>query len=99
METFVNVNEKTIRLAVDYSKGKCVYLYAVQVELTKFGYSCNPLQGKRLCEFPMARKNQKKINAFAERVLNRKDEIARLFAEGKIEEAKTFINVILFTDL
>ena len=98
METFVNVNEKTIRLAVDYSKGKCVYLHALPVEINAFGYSCNPLQGKRLCEFPMARKNQKKINAFAERLLNRKDEIARLFAEGKIEEAKTYIAVILFTN-
>ena len=46
----------------------------------------------------MKRKNQKKINAFAERVLSRKDEIVRLFAEGKIEEAKTFIAVILFTN-
>lgn len=99
METFVNVNEKTIRLKVDYSKGNCVYLHAVEVELTKFGYSCFPLQGKRLCAVPMARKNQKKINVFTERVLSRKDEIARLFAEGKIEEAKTFLNVILFTNI
>lgn len=89
METFVNVKDKTIKLSVDYTKGNGVYLHAIPVELNKWGYSCDIFQGKFLCQVPMTRKNQKTINAITEKVLQNKEEIAKLFAEGKIEEAKT----------
>ena len=89
METFVNVKDKTIKLSVDYTKGHGVYLHAIPVELNKWGYSCDIFKGKFLCQVSMTRKNQKKINAIAEKVLQNKAEIAKLFAEGKIEEAKT----------
>lgn len=89
METFVNVNDKTIKLSVDYIKGQEVYLHANEVEMHDFGYTCNPLKGVWLVSIPMKRKSQKRINAIAEKVLQHKDEIAELFAEGKIEEAKT----------
>lgn len=88
METFVNVKDKTIKLSVDYTKGSGVYLHAIPVELNKWGYSCDIFQGKFLYQVPMARKNQKRINAISEKVLQNKEEIAKLFAEGKKEEAK-----------
>ena len=89
METFVNVKDKTIKLSVDYTKGHGVYLHAIPVELNKWGYSCDIFKGKFLCQVPMTRKNQKRINAISEKVLKNKEEIAKLFADGKIEEAKT----------
>ena len=89
METFVNVKDKTILLSVDYIKGREIYLHANEVEMHDLGYTCNPLKGVWLVSIPMKRKNQKTINAIVEKVLQNKEEIAKLFAEGKIEEAKT----------
>ena len=84
MDIFANVNDKDVKLSVTYKRGHYVYLHAVYVIRNDFGYEYNPLAGKSIILTPMKRENKK---TSAEK---NKDEIAKLYAENRLNEAQKY---------
>ena len=64
-----------------------MYLHAVYVIRNDFGYEYNPLAGKSVVIAPMKRKNTKTIDKLTAAAEKNKDEIAKLYAENRLNEA------------
>ena len=87
MDIFAKVNDKDVKISVTYKTGQYVYLHAVYVIRNDFGYEYNPLAGKSVVLAPMKRKNTKTIDKLTAAAEQNKDEIAKLYAENRLNEA------------
>ena len=90
MDIFANVNDRDVKLSVTYKRGHYVYLHAVYVVRNDFGYEYNPLAGKSIILTPMRRENKKTIAALVAAAEKNKDEIAKLYAENRLNEAQKY---------
>ena len=90
MDIFAKVNVKDVKISVTYKTGQYVYLHAVYVIRNDFGYEYNPLAGKSVVIAPMKRKNTKTIDKLTASAEKNKDEIAKLYAENRLNEAQKY---------
>ena len=90
MDIFANVNDKDVKLSVTYKRGNYVYLHAVYGVRDEFGFGFNPLAGKSVILTPMKRENKKTIAALVAAAEQNKDEIAKLYAENRLDEAQKY---------
>ena len=90
MDIFAKVNDKDVKLSVDYWRGRNVSLHAVYVFKHEFGYEYNPLEGKSIILTPMKRENKKIIANLVAITESHKNEIAKLYAENRLEEAQKY---------
>ena len=93
MDIFANVNEKDVKLSVNYWRGRYVSLNAVYVIRNEYGYEYNPLAGKTIILTPMKRENKKTIAKLVAVTESHKEEIANLYAENRLEEAKKYFEL------
>ena len=90
MDIFANVNDKDVKLSVTYKRGHSGYLHAVKGVRDEFGFGFNPLAGKSVILTPMKRENKKTIAALVAAAEQNKDEIAKLYAENRLNEAQKY---------
>lgn len=93
MDIFAKVNDKDIKLSVDYKRGHYVTLHAVYVTKSNFGWEYYPLAGKTIVLTPMKRENKKIIANLVAITESHKDEIAKLYAENRLEEAQKYFEL------
>lgn len=90
MDIFANVNDKDVKLSVTYKRGHYVYLHAVYGVRDEFGFGFNPLAGKSVILTPMKRENKKTIATLVAAAEQNKNEIAKLYAENRLNEAQKY---------
>ena len=90
MDIFANIKKKKDKLSVTYKRGHYVYLHAVYGFRDEFGFGFNPLAGKSVILTPMKRENKKTIAALVAAAEQNKDEIAKLYAENRLNEAQKY---------
>ena len=93
MDIFAKVNDKDVKLSVDYWRGQNVSLHAVYVIINEFGYEYVPLAGKTIILTPMKRENKKIIANLVAITESHKEEIAKLYAENRLEEAQKYFEL------
>lgn len=93
MNIFAKANDKYVKLSVYYWRGRYVSLNAVYVIRNEFGYEYNPLAAKTIVLTPMKRENKKIIANLVAITESHKDEIAKLYAENRLEETQKYFEL------